>query len=176
MAATVEWYEDNGTATGNPAKGATRTKTGGDGSKSDFTSVDSPTASRNTNRIIAGQNSYIKYRFVRFSGTFNEVSAGKFAHTAGAFGTGISLKAKVTSTYETPSRTVLAGGSDITQADDINNGLPVRFSTVGPEGSASSSINSPGYSQYIAMQLQTTSSASAGDTGDKTLVFQWNEN
>lgn len=173
MAATAAWYEDNGAATGSPAKGATRTVAPG----GDFKSVDDVATARSAARIIAGQNSYHKYRFVRFTGTFNEVSAGKFAHTAGALGTGLTIVDKVTSTYATPAVSALSGSTNITAVTAINSGQTVLFSTVGPEGaSPTASIAAAGYSQYIATQLQTLATAAAGDMGDKTMTFQWNEN
>lgn len=173
MAATAQWYEDNGAATGSPAKGATRTIA----PNGDFKSVDDVATARASARIIAGTNSFEKYRFVRFTGTFNEVSAGKFAHTAGALGTGLTVVNKVTSTYATPSRAAMSGSTNITGITAINSGQNVLFSTVGPEGaSPTAAINAAGYSQFIATQLQTTASAAAGDIGDKTMTFQWNEN
>jgi len=58
MPATVVWQEDNGTATGSPAKGATRANA----SQVDWKSVDDIATSRNTATIIAGQNSFPKYQ------------------------------------------------------------------------------------------------------------------
>lgn len=173
MAATAAWYEDNGAATGSPAKGTTR----GAAPNGDFKSVDDVATPRSSARIIAGQNSYHKYRFVRFTGTFNEVSAGKFAHTAGSLGTGLTIVDKVTSTYATPSRAALSGSTDISAVTAINSGQSVSFSTVGPEGaSPTSNLTAAGYSQYIVTQLQTLATAAAGDIGDQTMTFQWNEN
>lgn len=173
MAATAQWYEDNGTATGSPAKGATRTIA----PNGDFKSVDDVATARASARIIAGTNSFEKYRFVRFTGTFNEVSAGKFAHTAGVLGTGLTVVDKITSTYATPAVAALSGSTDISAVTAINSGQSVSFSTVGPEGaSPTSNLTAAGYSQYIVTQLQTLATAAAGDIGDKTMTFQWNEN
>lgn len=176
MTAIAEWYEDNGAATGAPAKGATRTKTGDNNSRSDFVAVDSATATKATSRIIAGQNSFHKYRFVKFSGTFNEVSAAKFAHTAGSLGSGLSIVGKVTSTYATPARDALAGATNISTSTQINNGMNVQFSTTGPEGAAANKLTAAGYSQYLVTQLQTQNTAAKGDIGDMTMTLQWNEN
>lgn len=173
MAATAVWQEDNGTATGSPNKGTTRA----DASQVDWKSVDDIATGRASATIIAGQNSYIKYQFVKFTGTFNTISAGKFAHTAGTLGTGLTLVGKVTSTYATPATSAMSGSSDISSPISIGSGASVNFATSGPENaSPSSSISAPGYSQYIATQLQTTGSAAAGDIGSQTLTFQWNEN
>ena len=172
MAATTQWQEDNGAATGSPAKGTTR----GNASNVDWKSVDDTSTSRTTATIIAGQNSYGKYNFVKFTGTYNQISAGKFAHTAGTIGSGLSLKSKVSSSYATPSTAALSGSSDISSAISIDTGADVNFSTTGPEGSASSTLNAAGYTQYLITQLQTLASAAAGDIGSQTLTFQWHEN
>lgn len=173
MAATAAWYEDNGAATGSPARGTSRAVA----PNGDFKSVDDISTPRASARIIAGQNSYHKYRFVRFTGTFNEVSAGKFAHTAGVLGTGLTIVDKVTSAYVAPATSALSGSTDITAVTAINSGQTVLFSTTGPEGaSPAANLTTAGYSQYIVTQLQTLATAAAGDIGDKTMTFQWNEN
>ena len=173
MTATAAWYEDNGTATGSPTKGTTRATA----SNCDWKSVDDIATSRTTATIIADQNSYHKYQFVRFTGTFNSISAGKFAHTAGSLGTGLTLVDKVTSTYATPAATALGSSTDITANTAIASGQTVLFAASGPEdASPTASIAAAGYSQYIVTQLQTTTATTAGDVGDQTLTFQWNEN
>lgn len=173
MTATAAWYEDNGAATGSPSKGTTRAAT----SQCDWKSVDDIATSKNTATIIAGQNSYHKYQFLSFTGTFNSISAGKFAHTAGSLGTGLTLVDKITSTYAAPATTALSGSTDITSTTAIASGQTVLFATSGPENaSPSASISAAGYSQYIVTQLQTTTGAAAGDIGSQTLTFQWNEN
>lgn len=172
MAATTNWYEQNGTATGSPAQGTESSI-----SSCDWKSVDDSTTSRASAPVLAGANSYTKYIYLKFSGTFNQVSAVKFAHTAGTLGTGISLKGKITSTYETPSTSSMAGSTDITSTTTIGSGASVLLSTTGPNGtSTSSSQTTTCYTQYIVTQVQTTSSASAGDSGTVTLTVQYNEN
>lgn len=172
MAATTTWYEENGSATGSPAHGTPTVVT-----TCDWKSVDSATTTRAAAPVAAGSNSYHKYNYVKFSGTFNEISDAKFAHTAGTLGTGISLKGKITSSYATPATSALSGSTDITGTTPIASGMEVLLSTVGPQGAgAAASINAEGYTQYIVTQVQTTSSAAAGDSGTATLTIQYNEN
>lgn len=185
MAATFNWCEDNGTATGTPSHGTTRS---GFGSDTNYpTDVNWKNADDNTVNggtaysaapITYGNNSYTKYQYGHISGTFNQISAGLFAHTATAFGTGLTLKGAVTSTYTTPATTTNAAlTTDMTSAISIGSGLAVDFSTTGPEAAApSSTLSAPGYTQYLATQLQTTTSAAAGDTAQVTLTLQYNEN
>lgn len=171
MAATTTWYEQNGTASGSPAHGTESTI-----SSCDWKSVDDSTTSRASAPVLAGSNSYHKYIYLKFTGTFNQISAVKFAHTAGTLGTGISLKSKVTSTYATPATTALASSTDITSTTAIGSGASVLLSTTGPNGSTSASQTSTCYTQYIVTQVQTTTAANAGDSGTVTLTVQYNEN
>lgn len=172
MAATTTWYEQNGSATGTPAHGTQSTI-----SSCDWKNIDDSTTPRASSPVSAGSNSYHKYIYLGFSGTFNQISAVKFAHTAGTLGTGISLKGKVTSTYATPTTSALGSASDITSTTAIGSGASVLLGTSGPnDTNPSASQTSTCYTQYIVTQAQTTSSASAGDSGTVTLTIQYNEN
>lgn len=172
MAATTTWYEQNGTASGSPASGTETTI-----SSCDWKSVDDTTTARASAPVLAGSNSYSKYIYLKFTGTFNQISAVKFAHTSGTLGTGISLKGKVTSTYTTPATSALASATDITDTKAIADGAPVLLGTTGPnDANPSASQTSTCYTQYLVTQVQTTASASAGDSGTVTLTVQYNEN
>lgn len=175
MAATFEYNEDNGAATGSPAKGTTRATAV---TQVNWKSVDDVATAYTSSTIIAGANSMTKYQFGKFTGTFNQISTGKWSHTAGTLGTGLTLKGVVTSTYATPSTTTNAALTQtMTGITAIASGQTVLFSTTGPEGaSPTASITAAGYSQYLATQLQTTSSAAAGDIGAITLTLRYDEN
>lgn len=175
MAATFEYNEDNGAATGSPAKGTTRTTAV---TQVNWKNTDDVATGYASSPIVAGNNSFTKYQFGKFTGTFNQILNGKWSHTAGTLGTGLTLKGAVTSTYATPSATANASlTTDMTAITAINSGATVLFSTVGPEGaSPTATLAAAGYSQYLATQLQTTSSASQGDTSSVTLTFQYDEN
>lgn len=177
MAATFAFKEDNGTETGSPARGTTAGTT--------VTTVnwknidDATTTAYSAAPITDGNNSYTKYQFGSFSGTYNELSAGLFAHTATAFGSGLTLKGTVTSTYATPSTTTNAAlTTDMTSAIAIGSGLTVLFSTDSSPATATPTATTtanPVATQYLATQLQT-SGAAAGDTATVTLTLQYTEN
>jgi len=171
MAATAAWYEDNGTATGSPLKGTTRAVA----SQVDWKSVDNISTPRASATIIAGQNSYEKFQSVRFTGTFTQISAGKFAHTAGVPGVGITLVDKVTSTYSTPSTAAMAGSTDITSVIAIASGQTVLFNTEPQTSSPSATLAATGYTQFLVTQLKTSGATAAGAIGDIELTLQWNE-
>lgn len=181
MPATLTWCEDNGPATGSPSHGTTRTGFGG--SSPPATDANWKNADDCTNNggtpysaapIFFGDNSFTKYQYWYFSGSFTSISAGLFAHTGGSLGTGLTLKGTVTSTYATPANSANAAlTTDMTSPISIGSGLAVLFSTTGPQaGSPSSSISAAGYTQYLATQLQTTSGAAPGDTSTVTLTLQ----
>src|ERR1700733_6220801 len=106
MAATFNWAEANGTATGSPATGTTLSGFGNSTYPTDTSwkaNDDAKTASGGTaataSPIVAGNNSSSKYQFGVFSGTFTEILNCYWGHQTGVFGTGVTLAGIVTSTY-----------------------------------------------------------------------------
>lgn len=175
MAATFAFDSQYGTQTGSPL-GGTSTTTGI--TNNNWANSNDPTVTYSTNPITAGNNSYTVFQYGHFSGTYNTISAGLWAHTAGAFGTGLTLKGTVTTTYATPSTTTNASlSTDMTTAIAIGSGLAVSFTGTSPQTASptSSTTANPAYTQYLATQLQTTGSASPGDTTNVTLTLQYNE-
>lgn len=183
MAATFAFDEDHGAATGSPAKGTTRSA---GVTEVNWKNIDDSTTAYSASPIVAGNNSYDKWQFGHFSGTYNQILAGLFAHTATAFGTGLTLKGTPACTgdgdrllYTTPATSANANlTTDMTSAIAIGSGVAVFFSATGPEatGKASSITANPGYTNYLTTQLQTTGSAAAGDTAQVTLTLQYDEN
>ena len=174
MPAIFEFQEDNGAATGSPSRGTSRAVA----TQVNWKSVDDIATDYTTAPVTAGQNSFTKYQFGRFTGTFNQVSVGLWAHTAGTLPAGVTLKGVVTSTYATPSITTNAAlVNNMSAPIAIASGQAVLFHTTGPEGaSPSSPLVAAGYTQYLATQIQTTGSAPAGDIGVQTLTLRYNEN
>lgn len=181
MAAGFAWGEDTGAQTGSPLKGTTRTTPV---SNANWKSIDDSTTAYTASPIVAGQNSFSKYQFGIFSGTWNTILnglwSGHTAHSGSGFGTGITLKGTVSSTYATPSQTANAAlTTDFSSVVAIGSGLTVLFTATGPEeASPSSSVTSGGtaYTQFLVQQLQTTSGASPGDTATVTGTLQYDEN
>ncbi len=183
MAATFEFERDTGTQTGSPTKGTTRTTAVTD---TNWKNTDTYGTAYSASPITAGNNSFEIWNFGKFSGTFNQISAGLFAHTSTAFGTGLTLKGTPACTgdgdrllYTTPSATTNASlTTDMTSAVAIGSGVAVCFGATGPEatGKATSMTTNPCFTNYLTTQLQTTGSAAAGDTATVTLTLQYNEN
>lgn len=183
QAATFDWQEDTGTQTGSPTKGTTRT-TGVTDVNWKNSGVQGDAYS--SFPITAGNNSFEKWQFGKFTGTFNQILTGKFAHTSGTLGTGLTLKGTPACTgdgdrllYTTPSATANANlTTDMTSAISIASGVAVCFGATGPEatGKATSTTSNPGYTNFLTTQLQTASNASPGDTATVTLTLQYLEN
>lgn len=180
--ATFDWQSDHGASTGSPAKGTTRS-TG----RTDYNhkNTDDAATAYTASPISDGSNSYEIWGFGKFTGTFNQILNGKFAHTAGALGTGLTLKGPPACTgdgdrllYTTPSTTANSNlTNNMTSAIAIGSGVAVCFSGTGPEatGKATSSTNATSYTNFLTTQLQT-SGASPGDTTQITLTLQYEEN
>src|SRR5205823_10172960 len=136
--------------------------------------IDDSTTAYSSSVLVAGVNSFDKWQFGHFSGTFNQILNGLWSHTATAFGTGLTLKASPTMTadanrlaYATPSATTNANLTyDATAVTAIGSGKVVWFGATGPanSGKAASMTTNPCYTNYLTTQLQTTTSAAAGDT------------
>jgi len=184
MAATFQFGRDSGDAAGSPAKGTVRTATVTD---VNWKAVTTEGTLYSASPITDGANSVENWLYGHFSGTFNQISAGLFAHTnEGAdFGAGITLKGPTSmtvdgdnETYTTPSATTNANLSvNMTSEIAITSGSAVWFGATGPEAAskAASMTTNPCYTNWLVTQLQT-SGASAGDTSTVTLTLRYNEN
>ena len=176
MAATFEFEESNG-AGESPTPARTEVN---------WKNIDDSTTAYSSNPITAGNNSFEKWQYGHFSGTYNQILGGLFAHTATAFGAGLTLKGPPAMTtdanrlaYATPSTTTNASLTvDMTSAIAITSGSAVWFGATGPanSGKAASMTTNPCYTNYLTTQLQTTGSAGAGDTATVTLTLRYQEN
>lgn len=138
-------------------------------------------ASYQTYPVTAGTNSWERYQYGLFTtGTFNNISAGLWAHTATAFPANAVLAGKVTSTWATPSTTTMSGSTAMTTAISIGSGQTVLFAVANdPAGATAASRDGSATraTQYLVSQLQPASNASPGDTVSGIVVtLQYDEN
>jgi len=183
MPATFEWDRDHGAAAGSPAKGTTRDHNVGN---VNWKNSDVEATAYSAAPITAGQNSFDNWMSGHFSGSYNQILNGRFAHTAGTFPTGCTLMGPPACTgdadrllYTTPSTTTNANlTNNMTTAIAIGSGVTVCFGATGPEatGKAASTTANPAFTNFLTTQLQTTSSAPAGDIPSITLSLQYDEN
>ena len=174
MASTFQWGRDTGAAAGSPAKGTLRTIPV---SFVDFKNIDDTTTDPSNASVVAGNNSFDVFMFGKFTGSFTQISNGKFAHTGGTPDTGITINGKVLSTYTTPAVTANANLTvDMTSAISIGSGEAVLFSTTGPEdASPSATLSAAGFSQFFGLQAITTTAMTAGAKTPLTFTMQWDE-
>lgn len=181
MAATFEFDEWNG---------AGSTQTHGR-TEFDFKSIDDTTTGRASAPITAGQNSFEKWLGGHFSGTWNTISNGFWAHTAGAYGSGLTVKGQKSMAadsdrmaYATPSQSTNANLTvDMTSVTTITSGQVIWFGPTSPWASGKLATTTPGlagsstvYTNGLVMQLQTTAGAGAGDSVTAVYTLRYDEN
>lgn len=192
MAATATWCEDHGSATGSPAHGTTRDGFGADTNfpvNCNWKSADNTNATAYTAAAIGSPgNSYEKWQYVQFSGTFNAIFNAKWSPHAspGDIDSGhvshagkITLWGAVLSAYTTPSTSANSAlTTDFSKQVYAFQGLPVKFSTVGPQGASPADVlTAPGYSQYLVSQLRVASGVTTGtDVWAVATLFIYEEN
>lgn len=175
MAAAFEWDESNGAG-----ETITHNRT-----ESNWKNIDDSTTAYSSSPITAGNNSFDKWLAGHFSGTFNQISSGLFAHTAGTMGSGLTIKGQKAMTadadrltYATPSTTANSNLTfDQTAVTAIASGRAVWFGATGANasGKAASMTTNPCWTNYLTHQLQTTSGAAAGDTATATYTLRYTE-
>jgi hypothetical protein len=168
MAASFQWWGEYGT-TGSP----TTADLGVSGNLFNFKTYNSlaSAADYTSYPITAGNNSYDVWLKGHYTGTFNQIQNAKFYKSAGALGTGetINFVGHITA-YHIP-----------TTADSSYASAAVPTSTPGSAnvsfgGDLAGSITGAGYSDFIILQLQTTTAAEAGDTNTFTFTLTYDEN
>jgi len=155
-------------------------------------SIDDPTTSYNNyNAVISlGSNSYVKYNYLKFTGSFSLLGNVKITHSSTALPAGISLITSPAITldsqkliYQPPTQ---SANPSITSTDlsSINSSISLL---VGPftsgtdpadctgKTSLSSSSLGPLYTNYFASQIQTALTANTGDIGNISLLITWDE-
>ncbi len=173
MSATFTFGEDNGAQAGTPPRGTTRTF---NVTNMNWKNIDDATTAYSSSVITAGNNSYPKYQWGHFSGTFNQISNVKFGHTTGLFGVGLALALVTGSGYSTPATTALSNSRDITQPSGLSAAsFAINLGVNGPQEALASTLSQTGYTAYFATQLQTTVAASAGDTALVTGTISYDE-
>lgn len=166
MAATFNWAQTNGT-TGSP----TATDLGASGNLFNFKSSDSATAADySSNPITAGNSSMEVWLRMHFTSTFNKIDNLQFwQSTAFSPSTGlqVTFKANNVGSFVTPTATDNAA-SNVPTSDPGTANVSIGTSLSG-------NLASAGYSDYMVLQLDTTSSAAAGDTSAAVFTGQYDE-
>jgi hypothetical protein len=105
----------------------------------------------------------------KYTSTFNKVDNNQFwMSTDFSPNTGLSMKWSSQAAYQTPSTAATYASAAIPTADPGAANVSIGGTTTG-------SLTASGYSDYIVLQLQTTTAAAAGDTSLATFTLQYDE-
>lgn len=161
MAATFSFGESNGA-------GEVKADLGSAGTLWAYKSADtSGTTDYVTNPITRGNNSYEKYIYGKFTGTFNQIQNIKFWGASTVPQAGVTMFAVSTQAagYATPATSTVKTGAN--QMPQAGNQL-----SVGPTLSAS------GYSNYVIAQMRTDATSVVGDVATAGLqaTISYDEN
>jgi hypothetical protein len=167
MAATWRWHGQYGSSPGTSAD----LNTGGN--EFNFKDLDSLTseADYTSNPITAGNNSYEVWIHGNWSGTMNEVSNLQFWKSAGGPDSGISLYWEGEQTvYVTPIKTnSTIATATVPTADPGTANVSITGALAGKL------LTAGGDSDYIVLQMRSTTAAAAGDTSTYTFTLQYDE-
>jgi len=166
LVATFEWDEQNGASPGSKSHAITNGNFGNVDDKNIDITVEA-------NKIPRGENSYSKYISGHFSGAYTLIGPnGKLWKSAGSLPSGVTLKATMTVTYATPTKTA-TGDSDIPTVE--GSALTVQFGDTEAQATNNTEATVPCYSAYYRCQLQTTGSAPTGAIGAQTITLKYDE-
>jgi hypothetical protein len=166
MPATFNWAQTIGAPAGS------RQDLGSSGNLVNFKNIDAfGTSLYAQNPIPAGNNSYEVWLQGHFTGTFNSVYDLRFwMSTDFSPNTGLVVKVKTTQqTYNQPTNATSSLSTSTIGTSDPGS------ANVSYGGSLTSSITTSDYTDYIVLQLQTTTAAPAGDTSLATFSLSYIE-
>ena len=169
MVATFNWFGEYG-ASGS----STTADLGVSGNLFNFKTSDSlaSAADYTSYPVTAGNNSYEVWLKGHFTDTFNKIQNAKFWKSAGAFGTGEAIKWEGDSVEDYATPTTAASTPATTDVPTASPGT----ANVSFGADLGGSITAAGFTDYVVMQLQTTTAAEAGDTETFTFTLTYDEN
>ena len=160
MSATHQWSESNGAEV--ITDGITNIN---------FGSNDAPNLVTATFPIIAWLNSYSKYIRCKFTGIWTDITNMKFWKSAGAYKTDETIKAAANISFAAPSQTS-TGDSNVPTVEGSALAID-SFEGLNHIEYGASGVS--GYTDYIRLQLQTTTNTPTGAVYQKTFTFQYDE-
>jgi len=160
MVATFAWSETYGAST-----------TTGTPTNLNFGSTSAIDLTPSTYPITAGTNSYEKWVRGDWSGSFTRIDNVQFWKSAGAYvtGEGIDWDGDGNTSY-----TVATTATSSIATTPVPTADP-GTANVSIGGALTGSLTATGFSDYVVMQMQITSTASAGPVNQKTFTLQYDE-
>ena len=161
MVATFAWSETYGGGTG----------TTGTPTNLNFGSTSAIDLVPSTYPITAGTNSYEKFVRGYWSGSFTRVENVQYWKSAGSYVTGEAIKwygdGNTSYTAATTDTSTIATAA-VPTADPGTANVSIG-------GNLTGSLTATGYTDYVVLQTQVTSTASAGAVNQKTFTLQYDE-
>jgi hypothetical protein len=124
--------------------------------------------------VTAGNNSFEKWIRGRWTGTFTSITNTKFYKSAGTALSGSRImKGGVTAiaNYTAPT----SSASTVATDDMENHTSAATALTPLPPGSGAGKSGDPNFSEYVVLQLVTTTAAPPGAIPTQTYTMQWDE-
>jgi len=168
MAASIQFYQTNGTAPGSD----TAQGTGGGSNDWDFKDIDTVGTSGSGEEIVAGDFSFHVYIKARFTGSFSSVDNVKY------YASSLSLTGYGNDAYLIASGIPVANYADPTAASMSGtwDAIPVLAASGIDITTAGLIAGTAGYTDYVGLQLKTTiSGAAAGTGGSTSFTMVWDE-
>lgn len=162
MASTQTWSEGNGATAATETTGRT---------DANWKNIDDSTTAYSSSPITAGNNSFGKYQAIKFAGTYNTLSSLTYKIDNNAPATGLSIVGAVVTAGVTPSTAATGDGALSTTGVSAN----FTTTTLGYATGTATITSNPAYGNALRTQLQTTSAASPGDIGARTITAAWTE-
>jgi len=168
MAAIFTWSGQYGSGAG------TVRDLGTSGNILNFKSLDSLTSAADytTYPVVAGNSSYEVYLRGKFTNTFTRILNIQFYKSAGGPDTGIALKwdGDGNTAYAQPVSTTSAiATTTIGTSDPGTANVTIGNSLTG-------ALTATGYTDYMVLQVQSTTAAAAGDSSTYSFEIQYDEN
>lgn len=169
MAATFAWVQRYGAPAG------TESSLGISGNLFNFKRIDDATAANySSNPITAGTRSFEVWLRAKFTGTFNQIDNIQFwRSTDFSPSTGLFIRWKngglmSAGTYAKPTTGLAKAVSAVPTSDP-------GVANIGVGTNPSGNLTASGYSNYIILQLATSSTAAAGDTSLAVFTLNYDE-
>ena len=136
-----------------------------------FGTTDAPNIVPGDYPVPRGDNSFTKYLFFRFTGTWTDITNMKFWKNSGAYVTDEEILAAANVVYATPSQ---VGTGDSLIPAVVGSALAIE-SAEGENHIEYGASGVSGDTDYIRLQAQTSVSSPAGAVNQKVLRFQYDE-
>jgi len=164
---SVNWSGNYGASPGTTAD------LGVSGNLFNFKSLDSLTGASDYTSypVTAGNNSYEVWLRGHFTDTFNKIENIQFWKSSGGPDAGITLKwdGDGNTAYVTPvSSASSVAGTVIPTSDPGTANVTIGNQLTG-------SLTAAGFTDYVVLQVQTTTAAAAGDSSTYTFTLQYDE-